>query len=127
MLRIVFFVCCALGTAGCAIHPLPDDVTRLATRQIVYYIRCEARAAIKQAIVDHLKKVPLTEFAERLEQNLLPLDELDRHLHELPPRERSGIAKYERAAITYDFNFNITEQNTVAAEVDFVNLLSSGT
>ncbi|MGL1148018.1 hypothetical protein ACSTLH_00195, partial [Vibrio parahaemolyticus] len=59
--------------------------------------------------------------------NQLSLDQLDQHLYELPPRVRANIVKYERAAISYDFTFDITEQNTVAAEVDFANLLSSGT
>jgi hypothetical protein len=35
--------------AGCAIHPLPDDVTRKTTNDIVGQIRCEA----KRAVVDH--------------------------------------------------------------------------
>jgi hypothetical protein len=39
---------CAIGAAlcGCSIHPIPDDVTRISTAQIVYKIRCEARAAV---------------------------------------------------------------------------------
>jgi hypothetical protein len=127
MWRIMLLSCSALVMAGCAIHPLPDDVTRLATRQIVHHIRCEARTAIKQAIIDYLRKAELTEFMDRLATNQLPLDELDRHLHELPAKVQANIVKYERAAITYDFNFNITEQNTVAAEVDFINLVSHGT
>lgn len=126
MLRAILLGCFALGFAGCSIHPLPDDVTRLATRQIVHHIRCEARTAIKRAIVDYLRKAELTDFMNRLETNQLPLDELDRHLYELPPKVHANIVKYERAAITYDFTFDITEQNTVAAEVDFVNLLSHG-
>ena len=127
MLRFALPLCCALGMAGCAIHPLPDDVTRLATREIVHHIRCEARAAIKQAIIDYLRKAELTDFMQRLESNQLSLDQLNQHLYELPPRVRANIVKYERAAISYDFTFDITEQNTVAAEVDFANLLSSGT
>jgi hypothetical protein len=126
MWRIILLSCSAFTLAGCAIHPLPDDVTRLATRQIVFHIRCEARSAIKQAIIDYLKKQHLTEFAERLRTDELPLNQLNRHLHELPPRVRANIVKYGNAAITYDFTFNITEQNTVAAQVDFVNVLSHG-
>ncbi|WMT71386.1 hypothetical protein [Bradyrhizobium sp. Ash2021] len=127
MWRFILLSCGALGMAGCAIHPLPDDVIRLATREIVHHIRCEARAAIKQAIIDYLRKLELTEFMGQLESNQLPLDQLDLHLHELPARVRANIVKYERAAISYDFTFDITEQNTVTAEVDFVNLLSHGT
>jgi hypothetical protein len=127
MLRVLPLSLFALGVAGCSIHPLPDDVTRLATRQIVHHIRCEARTAIKHAIIDYLRKAGLTDFMNRIETNQFPFEELDRHLPELPAKVRANIVKYERAAITYDFTFDITEQNTVAAEVDFVNLLSHGT
>jgi hypothetical protein len=34
--------------AGCAIHPLPDDVSRKSTYDIVEKIRCEAKAAVEQ-------------------------------------------------------------------------------
>jgi hypothetical protein len=127
MLRSFLLGLFAVGVAGCSIHPLPDDVTRLATRQIVQHIRCEARTAIKHAIIDYLRKAGLTDFMNRLATNQFPFEELDRHLYELPAVVRANIVKYERAAITYDFTFDITEQNTVAAEVDFVNLLSHGT
>src|SRR5262249_1613070 len=33
--------------AGCSAHPLPDDVTRLSTYDIVQQIRCEAARAVK--------------------------------------------------------------------------------
>jgi hypothetical protein len=126
MLRIFLLVCCAFGAAGCAIHPLPDDVTRLATREIVHHIRCEARMAIKQAIIDYLRKMDLIEFMNRLQSNQLPLDQLDLHLNELPTGVRANIVKYENAAISYDFTFDMTEQNGLAAEVDFANVLSHG-
>jgi hypothetical protein len=39
--------------AGCAIHPLPDDVTRETTHSIVQKIRCEA----KRGILDHGRRL----------------------------------------------------------------------
>ena len=33
--------------AGCSAHPLPDDVTRISTHDIVQQIRCEAARAVK--------------------------------------------------------------------------------
>ncbi len=33
---------------GCSIHPLPDDVSRKTTYDIVEKIRCEAKAAVEQ-------------------------------------------------------------------------------
>jgi len=43
------FMTMALG--GCATHPLPEDVTRKTTYDIVERIRCEA----KEAVVDHVR------------------------------------------------------------------------
>ena len=33
----------AAGLAGCSMHPLPDDVSRVSTVDIVERIRCEAQ------------------------------------------------------------------------------------
>ena len=40
--------------SGCTIHPLPEDVTKLNTFQIVKQIRCETRAAGKKLILDQV-------------------------------------------------------------------------
>ena len=37
---------------GCAVHPLPEDVTRRSTYDIVQSIRCEAKQAIMQHAPD---------------------------------------------------------------------------
>ena len=42
----------ALSGAGCAIHPLPDDVSRETTFSIVQNIRCEAKAQVKIAVTE---------------------------------------------------------------------------
>lgn len=129
MWRAFFLICLAFGTAGCAIHPLPENVLgrQFRTSLIVHHIRCEARAAIKQAIIDYLRHVKLTELADQFSVPSFRLEHLDQYLRAMPNNVRANIIKYERAAITYDFTFDISEQNTVAAEVDFVNLLSHGT
>src|ERR1039457_1914575 len=108
MLRAISLGCFAFGLVGCSIHPLPDDVTHLRTSEIVHHIRCEARTAIKRAIIDYFRKVNLTNFVDLLQQNVVPLEQLDLHLRELPADVRANIVKYERAAITYDFTFDIT-------------------
>src|SRR5258708_2146031 len=49
LLRVLWVsVVGALTLSGCAVHPLPDEVTREPTLAIVTAIRCEARAAILQ-------------------------------------------------------------------------------
>lgn len=39
-----------LALAGCAVHPLPQDVTQVSTVQIVSRIRCEARDGLQEAL-----------------------------------------------------------------------------
>ena len=48
-LRRLFLAGLAPIVVGCAIHPLPDDVTRETTSSIVEKVRCEA----KRAVLDH--------------------------------------------------------------------------
>src|SRR5947209_10292292 len=47
-MRIVNWIGCifAAGFAGCALHPIPDDVSPFSTELIVRYGRCEMRDAI---------------------------------------------------------------------------------
>ena len=33
---------------GCSVHPLPDDVSRKSTYDIIDKIRCEAKAAVEE-------------------------------------------------------------------------------
>jgi hypothetical protein len=47
MIRCLWGIVIALMLAGCAGHPLPDDVTRHSTLAIVKAIRCEAGAALQ--------------------------------------------------------------------------------
>src|SRR3954468_2470057 len=38
----------SLPLIGCSIHPLPDDVSRSSTYDIVQKVRCEAKAAVEE-------------------------------------------------------------------------------
>jgi hypothetical protein len=48
-MRNIASVAAFFALTGCAAHPLPDDVTRTSTYDIVNQIRCEAR----QAVIEH--------------------------------------------------------------------------
>jgi hypothetical protein len=43
--------------SGCAIHPLPEDVTGLTTGDIVKQIRCESRDAARKIIIRELERL----------------------------------------------------------------------
>ncbi len=45
-MKVVLFLSCALLLAGCAIRPLPEQVTGITTFNIVKQIRCETREAV---------------------------------------------------------------------------------
>jgi|KBSSwiStaDraftv2_1062776.scaffolds.fasta_scaffold41304_4 hypothetical protein len=45
-------VLAAAGVAGCAAHPIPQDVTYASTVQIVRRIRCEAKEGLEAALAD---------------------------------------------------------------------------
>src|SRR5215471_3959787 len=78
----------ALTLGGCAVHPLPDQVTRESTLAIVTAIRCEAQAAI-------LEYAPGPGF--------------------------------DKGAIGFVFDFNITEHNHAALDLTFQKSFPSGT
>lgn len=131
MLRLGITSLFALCVAGCSIHPLPEDVMGrdFRTSEIVHHIRCEARAAIKSAIVDyfhHTGQNDLAEIAHRLRSGETPFEQFSQRIASLPEPARSNIIKYQNAAITYDFTFDITEQNTLGAEADVVSVFSRG-
>lgn len=131
MLRLGITSLFALCVAGCSIHPLPEDVMGrdFRTSEIVHHIRCEARAAIKSAILDyfhHTGQHDLAEIAHRLKSGETPFEQFSQRIASLPEPARSNIIKYQNAAITYDFTFDITEQNTLGAEADVVSVFSRG-
>jgi len=48
VMTVPLFLSTAAVFAGCSIHPLQDDVTRLPLRDIVFKIQCEAQDAIRE-------------------------------------------------------------------------------
>src|SRR5271170_2404893 len=50
----VAMIAAVVWLTGCAIHPLPEDVTGVSTYNIVRQIRCEARQAIFDFAITYL-------------------------------------------------------------------------
>lgn len=100
---------------GCGIHPLPEDITPLDTNAIVLQIRCEAREGLKNAFLAFLLnpslKFPESTLAEarRLANSEISFAQFSPA--RLDPISRFYLAKYERAAIGYDFQFDMTVRN----------------
>ena len=119
-----------LGSAGCAIHPLPEDVTGVETYFIVRQIRCETRQAVFDTAVGwltHDEKVdPVSraiglEFADgtRRFETLSPKLFKDRHV-------RAVMQLFWDTGVAYNYNLDMTETNGVGVGIDFLKPIIHG-
>jgi hypothetical protein len=123
--------------SGCAIHPLPEDVTGVDTYHIVRQIRCEAREAATQALIRWLRR--LTESPDpRLAQqarDLADLYETNRNavISFKPEIFKGNENQYVRAlarlfydtGIAYNFDLTMTEDNNLSADFSFLKPLTN--
>src|SRR5260370_7794079 len=108
---------CAFLLGGCAIHPLPENVTRDTTYDIVQKIRCEGKEAldnITQRLV-RLSTDPTTiACADRVEAGELSFVELfEKHRAslQLTPYPDKMLGASTLSALPFDFCFAITNPN----------------
>ncbi|WP_156944816.1 hypothetical protein [Bradyrhizobium sp. Ec3.3] len=117
----------AAALAGCAIHPVQQDVTGVRTPDLVQYIRCESRLAIQDKATALFRKEdptnPLIDELDAIHGKPWPLTLRAR----LNGRERAIYDRYIKTGIAYDFSFDITEDNGASAAVDPVKLFTNGT
>jgi hypothetical protein len=85
----------ALG--GCAIHPLPENVTGVRTAQIVHRNRCEAREALLRIEQWYSRKRP------------------------------KSVATLKQIGIALSYTLDITEQDGLSAMTSFEQILTKGT
>lgn len=106
--------------AGCALHPIPDDVTGVSTYDIVRNIRCEARDAIRQKIILFLGQVQgdpaATKYAILLKDDLPLWQKFNDHW--FSPQVTAMLQKFEASAIAYNFNLDMTEVNNFDPKID---------
>jgi hypothetical protein len=121
--------------SGCAIHPLPEDVTGVDTLDIVKQIRCETRAAAIDLLLAFLEdqgkdypNSPGNPIARDLavqyarNPNLISAS--------LPtrfngyPNTQSVINLLFAVGIAYNFELRMTEDNDLSADVSFLRPLT---
>ena len=128
LFRNISLVCStSLWLCACATHPLPEDVAGLNTLGIVKQIRCEARRAIVTAAARFIKGKGTEEskqIGQDLEDDKIDFADLDQR--KLDPFTRFFIQKYSKAAIAYDFTFDITEDNDTSTAIDFLDTFTHG-
>jgi hypothetical protein len=104
--------------AGCAIHPLPENVTGVDTADIVRQIRCESR----EAVISEIKKwlVARASAGDPVSQRLLKKYEVDPesisyfNADVFPAsyvEERSLVKLFYSTGIAYSFDLRMTENN----------------
>jgi hypothetical protein len=116
-------VALCFGFAGCAIHPLPEDVTGVRTFEIVKRIRCETKQAIFHTAViwlttddkvDADSRAIGQEFADRTR----PMETLTPKLFK--GRVRSVLELFWTTGIAYNFELDMEEKNNFNTDVAFL-------
>ncbi len=115
-------------TAGCAIHPLPEDVTGVSTYHIVRQIRCEARAAVIDSAIRGLKNYTPDPATQQIgldfESGARPIASLSYKLFQ-EPRIRSIVKLFFDTGVAYNFNLEMTENNDLGTEINLLKPFTS--
>jgi hypothetical protein len=128
--RFIATVVAASLMAGCAIHPVPEDVTGLDTADIVKQIRCETRDAARKIIRDRLEKLATfgsNDTAQKLllEYTAEPEAMIDFNPdRSFPGLENKQIRNFFKAVystgIAYSFDLTMEEVNNLSSTFNFL-------
>jgi hypothetical protein len=111
--------------AGCAIHPLPDDVTGVSTYNIVRQIRCEARQAVFEYAVQWLAgpknpDLEAREIGRQFQEGLRPIHTLGPHLFK--GEVRKLVQTFSATGIAYNFQLQMLETNNIDPTTNLLTL-----
>jgi hypothetical protein len=119
----------ALLLSGCAIHPVPEDVTGVDTYHIVRQIRCETREAAAEFVIKELRRLA-TEGGDRIAQRIVAdYDDNPETISNFSPdvfrgpeyaQVRNLYNVIYTAGVAYTFNLTMTEDNNLGASVNFL-------
>jgi hypothetical protein len=128
-LRAATVIGLAASMCGCAIRPLPEQVTGVSTDEIVKRIRCEAREAVRLKAADYLSFHTEDPAAIVLSQALAREDyEFDRRQFlALSNQPKQALVKVGSSAIAYNFTFDMTEINNLDPSWDGLAAIPNGT
>src|SRR5215831_18740222 len=119
----------ALAVAGCAIHPLPEDVSGVRTYLIVRQIRCETRQAIIDTALGWLTseqnqiegKVDPSSRKIGLEfQNGRPIQEFSPKLFK--GRVKAIFSAFYDTGVAYAFDLSMSEVNNLDPQIDVLKI-----
>jgi hypothetical protein len=106
----------AATLVGCSIHPIPDDVSRYDTADIVRNVRCEAKEAVRERIQQALYERGIYDADP---EKVLKDPALFERIRRRDPRLATKFKAYGATTISYAFLFDITENNNNSGNVNF--------
>jgi hypothetical protein len=120
--------------SGCAIHPLPEDVTGVDTAGIVKQIRCETRNAARKFILAELRRLARDlpgDPGDPIAKQLLAQYEVDEELMStfsypkyFPGPKYVAVREFfdvvYNAGVAYNFDLTMVEQNNLGANAGFL-------
>jgi hypothetical protein len=131
VVKVFLSLSCAFLVAGCAIRPLPEQVTGITTFNIVKQIRCETREAAFNVLVKGLANNPnvFGEPARTIAEGFRDRPEL---MHQFKPALFTGKARqfvdfFWNTGIAYNFSLDMTEINDFGANVNLIQTLTGST
>ena len=131
--RSIAAAAAALLLAGCAIHPVPEDVTGVDTYHIVRQIRCETREAAAAFVIRELRNLAAggeTQPGNPIAQRIVA--DYDRDAETISDFKPEVFAGPEYAqvrnfykliyttGVAYSFDLTMTEDNNLNATANFV-------
>ena len=128
-----------LAAGGCAIHPLPEDVSGVTSRHIARQIRCETREAVIDAVLGYLtdpRNANLNKVDEHSRRVGLTYAEARREkpdaIRRFRPALLTGAARnivglIWSTGIAYNYNLEMTETNNNGGSLNLINALPTST
>jgi hypothetical protein len=115
----------SMSLGGCAVHPLPEDVTGNTTFHIVQKIRCETRDALIALTVRALRESqypPTLVLADRIERREIGVTEIfdnPRLRRDVDPKVHTNFDIFGLSALAFDFTLVGVENNDASAAASF--------
>src|SRR5262249_35391138 len=127
--RLFVGVSALLLFSGCAIHPFPEDVTGVDTYHIVRQIRCETRKAVIDFLMRELHRLADLQGDPVARKLVLMYESDPESIKTFNPGLFPGpdYREYRRffnliysAAIAYNFDLTMTEDNNLGTSINFI-------
>lgn len=112
---------------GCAVKPVPDDVTGLTTASIAEKVKCETQDGIYDLLIKRLTEADTRaslDIRDAIQQNKANIVLLKNNYKVLPERYAKIFARFEDTVIVYDFQLRMVETNSLGAAANLTRPLT---